>query len=154
MIGIERIGHIVLYVADVARAQAFYGDILGMETVTYRPGQAAFMSFGTLHHDIGLFKDVGNGSHGSVGLAHLALRLPGGDAELRAAYDKLKAAGVEVDHTSDHNTTHSVYFYDPDGNQLEIYVDLYSEREGLDVMRNTTGRRKDFDIEAIPSSQQ
>jgi catechol 2,3-dioxygenase len=151
MIGIERIGHAVLRVSDVETAVAFYRDVLGMEAVRHDPSNAAFMSFGTLHHDIGLFKDKGGGTRGSLGLAHLALRLPGGDPELRDAYAKLKAAGVEVDHATDHGMTHSVYFHDPDGNTLEIYVDVYSEEEGMEVMRNKGGYRQALDLETVPA---
>lgn len=152
MIGIERIGHAVLRVSDVEEAVAFYRDVLGMQAVRHDPGSAAFMSFGTLHHDIGLFKDKGDGSRGSLGLAHLALRLPGGDAELRGAYATLKAAGVPVDHTSDHGMTHSFYFRDPDGNTLEIYVDVYSEEKGMEVMRDKGGYREPLDLEAVPAN--
>ena len=152
MIGIERVGHVVLGVSDVDTSVAFYRDVLGMEPVRYVPGSAAFMSFGTLHHDIGLFKDKGDGTRGSLGLVHLALRLPGGDPELRAAYDKLKAAGVDVDHGTDHGMTHSMYFKDPDGNTLEIYVDVYPEAEGMEVMRNKGGYRETIDLEAVPAS--
>lgn len=148
-IGIERVGHIVLRVADVDTSVAFYRDVLGMETMRHNSGTAAFMSFGTLHHDIGLFKDTGDHTRGSLGLAHVALRLTGGDAELRIAYDTLKASGVVIDHTADHGMTHSVYFLDPDGNTLEIYVDVYSENEGKDVMRNKGGYRERLDIEAV-----
>ena len=148
MIGIERIGHIVLRVADVDTSVAFYRDVLGMETMRESPG-AAFMSFGTLHHDIGLFKDKGDGTRGSLGMAHLALRLPGGDPELRVAYDKLKAAGVELDHATDHGMTHSFYVHDPDGNTLEIYVDVYAEEKGMEVMRTKANYREKLDIEAV-----
>jgi len=152
MIGIERVGHIVLRVADVETSVAFYRDVLGMETMRENPGTAAFMSFGTLHHDIGLFKDNGDRTRGTLGLAHVALRLPGGDAELRVAYDKLKAAGVEVDHTTDHGMTHSFYFADPDGNTLEIYVDVYSEEKGRDVMRDKGGYREKLDMESVAAN--
>ena len=155
MIGIERIGHAVLRVSDVESAVVFYRDVLGMEAVRHDHGKAAFMSFGTLHHDIGLFKDKGEGTRGSLGLGHLALRLPGGDAELRAAYQKLKADGVALGRTSDHWMTHSFYFQDPDGNTLEIYVDVYSEAEGMDVMRDKPDKREyrqALDLEAVPAS--
>ena len=151
MIGIERVGHIVLRVADVDTSVAFYRDVLGMETMR-QSSSAAFMSFGTLHHDIGLFKDNGERTRGTLGLAHVALRLHGADAELRVAYDELKAAGVEVDHTSDHGMTHSFYFPDPDGNTLEIYVDVYSEEKGRDVMRNKGGYREKLDMESVPAN--
>ena len=147
-LGIERVGHVVLRVADVDRSVAFYRDVLGMEVMSYRPGQGAFMSFGTLHHDIGLFASDEQ-TRGKLGLAHLALRIGGGDADLRVAYDKLKAAGVEIRNVTDHGMTHSVYFFDPDGNTLEVYTDVYGEAEGRDVMRSKVNMRQPLDLEEV-----
>ena len=49
--------------------------------------------------------------------------------------------------------THSVYFYDPDGNTLEVYTDVYSEPEGMVVMRTKVEPRRPLDIEAIAASR-
>jgi catechol 2,3-dioxygenase len=46
-----RIGHVHLRVGDVARAEHFYGDILGLD-VTARVRGAAFLSSGGYHHHI------------------------------------------------------------------------------------------------------
>ena len=152
MLGIERVGHVVLRVSDLDASMAFYRDVLGMEVTSWRPGQGAFLSFGTLHHDIGLFQAVEGASKGELGLAHLAMRISGGDAELRTAYDALKAAGVEIKNTTNHGMTHSVYFFDPDGNTLEVYTDVYSEPEGMEVMRTKVVMRQPLDMEAIEAS--
>ena len=36
----------------------------------------------------------------------------------------LEANGVEVVGASDHTVTHSLYILDPDGNEIELYVDV------------------------------
>lgn len=151
MLGIERVGHIVIRVSDMDAGMAFYRDKLGMEVTSYRPGQGVFLSFGSQHHDIALFQDAGDGVHGALGLVHIALRIPGDDHDLRTAYDKLMASGVKVDQVTNHGMTHSVYFRDPDGNTLEIYADVYPAEEGLEVMRNKPNYREPLDIEAIPA---
>ena len=84
-------------------------------------------------------------------MAHLALRIAGDDSDLRAAYDKLKAAGAQITNVTDHGMTHSVYFLDPDGNTLEVYTDVYEPAEGIEVMRTKTNMRQPLDIEAIPT---
>jgi catechol-2,3-dioxygenase len=56
MASINKVGHVVLNVADVATSVAFYTQVLGMEVMRLREGSAAFLSFGTQHHDIALFK--------------------------------------------------------------------------------------------------
>ena len=149
MLGIERVGHIVIRVSDIESGMAFYRDKLGMEVTLYRPGQGVFLSFGSQHHDIALFQDTADSVHGGLGLVHIAMRIPGDDHDLRTVYDKLKASGVTVDHVTDHGMTHSVYFKDPDGNMLEIYTDVYSAEKGLEVMRTKPNSREPLDIEAV-----
>src|SRR5262249_59217673 len=46
-----RIGHVHLRVGDVARAEAFYRDALGLDVTRRRQG-ATFMSSGRYHHHI------------------------------------------------------------------------------------------------------
>jgi len=149
MLGIERVGHIVIRVSDIDSGMAFYRDKLGMEVVLYRPGQGVFLSFGSQHHDIALFQDTADSVHGGLGLVHIALRIPGDDHDLRTVYDKLKASGVSIDHVTNHGMTHSVYCQDPDGNMLEIYADVYPAEEGMEIMRNKPNYREPLDIEAI-----
>jgi catechol 2,3-dioxygenase len=149
MLGIERVGYIVIRVSDLDAGMAFYRDKLGMEVTSYRPGQGVFLSFGSQHHDIALFQDDGTGAHGALVLVHIALRIPGDDHDLRTAYDQLKASGVAVDNVTNHGMTHSVYFRDPDGNKLEVYADVYPADEGMEVMRTKPNYREPLDIEAI-----
>ncbi len=43
--------------------------------------------------------------------------------ELRSAKAWLEGNGVEIERTVDHIVSKSLYFRDPDGNQLEVFVD-------------------------------
>jgi catechol 2,3-dioxygenase len=77
------------------------------------------------HHEIALF-EVGaeaDGLHGrQIGLAHIAFRLRN-EQDLRAAYQEFKEKDVPISFTVDHGVTKSIYFRDPDGHELEVYVD-------------------------------
>ena len=42
-------------------------------------------------------------------------------ADVRATYDRVKAAGVEVQRTVSHGNAWSIYFFDPEGNRIEVY---------------------------------
>ena len=53
---INKVGHVVLNVKDVETSVKFYTEALGMEVMRLRESSAAFLSFGTQHHDIALFK--------------------------------------------------------------------------------------------------
>ena len=130
--GVHELGHLVLYVHDVRRSAAFYRDVLGWPQVVPPPGtepvgMAAF-SGGRTHHEL-LLIEVGadalpqpHGRH--VGLYHFGLKVGESDDELRQALARVRAAGAPVVGTSDHHVTHSVYVADPDGNEVELYVDV------------------------------
>ena len=137
---VDRIGHVVLRIADVDRAVTFYRDMLGMEAVRYDSAAGmAFMSFGKQHHDIGLFRVKGEESRGSLGLGHIAMVVDGDLTDLRELHDRLVANGTHV-HLTDHGMTKSVYFEDPDGNRLELFVDSMSQEEGKRYLAERQGR--------------
>ena len=65
--------------------------------------------------------------------------------ELRQAYQELKAMGVPIESTAEHNVTRSVYFHDPDGNRVELYCDMVEN--GFEAMRTVGPRRDPLDPE-------
>ncbi|MGZ4754399.1 MAG: VOC family protein [Acidimicrobiia bacterium] len=128
---VKELGHVVLYVRDLQRSRHFYGDLLGFPELPTGefPGAAAF-STGRTHHEL-LLIEVGpdatpipNGRR--VGMYHIGLKVGDTDDELRAARDRLVEAGVTIVGASDHTVTHSLYILDPDGNEIELYVDVES----------------------------
>ena len=129
---VKELGHLVLYVRDVERSRRFYRDILGWkEVATGFDGHAAVFSSGRTHHEL-LLIEVGPDAAPipagrRVGLYHFGLKVGETDDELRHAIDEMRAAGVEVVGTADHTVTHSVYIVDPDGNEIEIYIDVQPE---------------------------
>jgi catechol 2,3-dioxygenase len=58
---------------------------------------------------------------------HFGLKIGSTDDELRDAYTELQAAGVNIVGTADHAVTHSLYITDPDGNEIELYIDVQPE---------------------------
>ena len=129
---VRELGHLVLYVRDVRRSAAFYRDVLGWRQILPEPesdpvGVAAFSS-GRTHHEL-LLIEVGDEAAPippgrRVGLYHFGLNVGESDDDLRAALDQVRAAGATVVGASDHTVTHSVYILDPDGNEIELYVDV------------------------------
>src|SRR5215510_3156453 len=126
--GIHRLNHAVLYVADVQRSVAFYTDVLGFRVVNMTPDRfrgAAFLQApdSTNDHDLGLF-EIGSAAapsgagRGTVGLYHLAWEVDTLDT-LEELARRLSAAGALVG-SSDHGTTKSLYGKDPDGLEFEI----------------------------------
>jgi catechol-2,3-dioxygenase len=58
---------------------------------------------------------------------HFGLKVGTTDDELREALRALVDAGANVIGTADHGVTHSLYITDPDGNEIELYIDVQPE---------------------------
>jgi catechol 2,3-dioxygenase len=124
---IKALGHVVLQVTNRERAEQFYGDFLGLELCARYDEDGMKMAFFTLgnHHDFAVMEVSGEGnaaSDNAAGLHHVAFNIGTTMEELREAKQKLDAAGIAV-RPVDHEVTKSLYFQDPDGNGIELYVD-------------------------------
>jgi catechol 2,3-dioxygenase len=121
-----RIGHVHLKVADLERALRFYCGVLGFE-ITQRYGtQAAFISAGGYHHQIGLntWESLGGSPPppGTTGLYHTAILYPT-RLSLADALRRVLKAGIPLDGASDHGVSEALYLRDPDDNGVELYRD-------------------------------
>lgn len=127
---VRELGHVVLYVRDLERSRWFYGEVLGWEEIggdVPLGVPAAAFSSGRTHHEL-LLIEVG--PHAAplpagrrVGMYHIGVKVGDSDDDLRAAIRDLQRHGVELLGASDHTITHSLYLADPDGNEVELYVD-------------------------------
>ncbi len=128
---VKELGHVVLYVRDLAVSRRFYGEVLGWREAGRYGSAAAVYSSGRTHHELLLIQvdhDAAAIPRGPrVGLYHFGLKIGESDDELRAAIEELRAAGVTIVGTTDHGVTHSVYILDPDGNEIELYIDVQPE---------------------------
>ena len=128
---VKELGHVVLYVHDLERSRRFYAEVLGWREIMRLGSQAAIFSSGRTHHEL-LLLEVGQHaepipSGPMVGLYHFGLKIGESDDELRQAMDQLQAADVTIVGTADHTVTHSIYILDPDGNEIELYIDVQPE---------------------------
>ncbi|MFI5041823.1 MAG: VOC family protein [Acidimicrobiales bacterium] len=124
---VHELGHVVLYVRDADRSAAFYRDVLGFRQI-WAGGPAAAFSSGRTHHEL-LLIEVGPDAAPipagrRVGMYHFGLKIGDTDDQLRDAIASLQEHGVTVVGTGDHGFTHSLYLLDPDGNEIELYVDV------------------------------
>ena len=130
---VKELGHVVLYVRDLKKSSAFYRDVLGFHQLGGVEGMpAAAFSSGRTHHEL-LLIEVGSSATPvpggrRLGMYHFGLKIGTTDDELRAALAELKAAGANIVGASDHGVTHSLYIADPDGNEIELYIDVQPER--------------------------
>lgn len=126
---VKELGHIVLYVRQLERSRRFYGDMLGWrELPVDLGGRGALFSSGRTHHEM-LLLEVGPAAAPipagtRVGLYHFGLKVGETDDELREALATLKEHDVKIVGATDHGVTHSLYIEDPDGNEIELYIDV------------------------------
>jgi catechol 2,3-dioxygenase len=128
---VKELGHIVLYVGDLERSRHFYRDVLGWKEVAQMGTVGAAFSSGRTHHEL-LLLEVGPNATPipqgrRVGMYHFGLKIGETDDELRQALQELTGQGVKVVGTADHTVTHSLYIEDPDGNEIELYIDVQPE---------------------------
>jgi catechol 2,3-dioxygenase len=121
------LGHVVFYVKDLGRSLAFYRDLLGFKEIgRIFDGAAAALTSGRTHHEL-LLIEVGEApappSGRRLGLYHIGIKIGESLEELRAAKKELEQASVHISGMSDHTVSQSLYLRDPDGNEVELYVD-------------------------------
>lgn len=121
------LGHVVFYVKELERSLVFYRDVLGFqEAGKALGGQAVALTSGRTHHEI-LLIEVGDApappSGVRRGLYHIGIKVGESLEELRAAKKELELQGISISGMSDHTVTQSLYLQDPDGNEVEVYVD-------------------------------
>ncbi len=121
------LGHVVFYVRDLQTSVKFYTDIVGLDLKGFIfNNRAALLSGGSTHHEL-LLIQIGSADgppQGTrIGLYHVGWKVGDSLASLKARYEKLRAMDYPVDGLSDHTISQSIYLRDPDGNELELYVD-------------------------------
>jgi catechol 2,3-dioxygenase-like lactoylglutathione lyase family enzyme len=126
---LNKIGHVVLMVADLRRSVEFYTGVLGFKVSDIygedmMPGGMVFMRCNADHHGVALVGGAG-GPENQRGLHHMAFEVSTLDEVFRArnhlrergatiVFEGRRRAGVQI----------AVEFLDPDGHNLEIYWGL------------------------------
>jgi catechol 2,3-dioxygenase len=121
------LGHVVFYVKNLEQSLAFYRDLLGFKEIgRVFDGAAAALTSGRTHHEL-LLIQVGDAPGPPAGrrrgLYHIGIKVGDSLDELRTAKQELERAGIPIDGMSDHTVSQSLYLRDPDGNEVELYVD-------------------------------
>jgi catechol 2,3-dioxygenase len=121
------LGHVVWYVKNLEQSLAFYRDLLGFREIgRVFNGKAAALTSGRTHHEL-LLIEVGNAPPPPTGrrrgIYHIGIKIGESLEELRDAKKELEQAGITISGLSDHTVSQSLYLSDPDGNEVELYVD-------------------------------
>ena len=121
------LGHVVYYVRNLEASVRFYHEAVGLE-VSGRifNGRAALLTGGRTHHEL-LLIEVGEASGPlagkRIGLYHVGWKVGNNLEELKQVRDRITELGFMIEGLSDHTVSQSIYLRDPDGNEVELFVD-------------------------------
>lgn len=119
---LQHIDHIAITVRDVAESAQWYRDVLGLQ---HRfPGQwdgiPTMMFAGET--GLALFPVKSDDPHAppgrdTIAVQHIAFRVD--RQSFHSAQEELRERRIHF-HFEDHEISHSIYFHDPDGHELEL----------------------------------
>jgi catechol 2,3-dioxygenase-like lactoylglutathione lyase family enzyme len=112
-----------LYVTDLAKAKAFYADVLGLPLISYLEGKHLFFKAGSsvllLFNPEDSKHKVSPPAHYGGGRQHFAFEVA--DKDYEEARDWIKSKGIEIlEEVTWQSGKKSFYFEDPAGNVLEV----------------------------------
>lgn len=127
-----KLAHVVLRTNKFDRMLEFYRVFLGAR-VAFCNGELGFLRYDDEHHRIAIvgLPNTTDKQPMSCGIWHVAFtfRTLG---ELLEAYSQRKAHGILPSWCVNHGPTTSMYYFDPDGNQIETQIDNHDAPEDSD----------------------
>ncbi len=121
-----KLSHIVLQTNRRREMIDWYCTVLGAE-ILYEAERISFISYDDEHHRVA-FLDPGplvERQPDAEGLNHVAFTFGGLD-DLIDNYQRLQAQGIRPHRCVNHGVTTSMYYHDPDQNQVELLVDNFA----------------------------
>jgi len=107
----------------------WYATVFGAR-VQHRNEFLAFMTFDDEHHRLVIFEDPATvpKPETAAGVDHIGYGVAS-FADFVAIYERLKSEGIVPFAQLNHGFTTSLYYRDPDGNEVEFSVDNFSNKE-------------------------
>ena len=123
MPGIEGLGHVGIYADDLMKQRDFYTRVIGLK-VADEDLEGRGMCFLSSdpereHHEFVLMKGK-EAPEGVKLIQQISFIVPTID-DLREHYHNLQAENVKIDRIVSHGNAFGMYFFDPEGNRIELY---------------------------------
>ena len=121
---IESLGHVGIYAEDLMKQRDFYTRVLGL-TIADEDLEERGMTFLSAdpdreHHEFVLMKGrVSN--DGDKVIQQISFIVPSLD-DLKEYHARLVGEGIQIDRIVSHGIAFGMYFFDPEGNRIELYV--------------------------------
>ena len=126
-IHVRELGHVVIKARDLGRSESFYSGLLGIP-ISSRISEPVRMTFFTLRHDhdlaiIEVEPDSPEADPQATGLDHIAFDVGDSVEQLEGVRHELARAGIVIRAARNHGPGNSLFVADPDGHEIELYVD-------------------------------
>lgn len=152
----QRFVHVVYRTRRFEQMLEWYSFVFDAK-VQYQNPALAFLTYDDEHHRFALAnldvlqpEDTETERRGLVGVDHVAYTYASLE-DLFENYEQLKAGGIEPYWCVHHGMTISMYYADPDGNQMEFQVDVFgSGEEAGDYMRGPITAANPVGVEYDP----
>lgn len=140
-----KFAHLVLRTSQFDEMLRWYKTVLEAEVMLGNP-MITFLTYDDEHHRVAIVNIPGlkERQPETVGLEHFAYTYETLD-DLFATYERLKDADIEPYWSINHGPTLSFYYRDPDGNQVELQIDIYEDAKST----NDWFAQSDFDTNFI-----
>ena len=124
-----KLAHFVLRTPNFQAMGEWYRSVLGARAV-FENDFLSFMTYDEEHHRVALINapDALPKDDGRTGVDHIAFTFADLGC-LLSTFVRLKSLGIEPYWCINHGPTTSLYYRDPDGNQIELQVDNFTTLE-------------------------
>lgn len=124
-----KLAHIVLRTGQFATMLDWYKTVLNAKPA-FEADSLAFMSYDDEHHRVAILglPNLAPQLEGVAGVHHIAFTYDS-LTTLLENYERLAKLGIEPVYPINHGPTTSLYYADPDGNQLEFQVENFDTVE-------------------------
>jgi catechol-2,3-dioxygenase len=122
---LERLGHVGIHVNDLNTMKDFYTRVVGLHITEDQINERGMLFLTSNpdweHHELFLIKgrDVPSGS---ILVHQISFRVPSLE-DVQDYVARFKAEDVKIDQVVTHGFSVSCYFFDPEGNRVEVYWD-------------------------------
>ncbi|MEM7271979.1 MAG: VOC family protein [Actinomycetota bacterium] len=128
-----KLAHIVLRSPRYEEVIDWYRTVLEAEVMVGTPA-VTFLTYDEEHHRIAVINapGVADADPMAGGVDHVAFTYETVD-DLFITYERLKGLGIEPHWTINHGPTLSFYYADPDGNRVELQIDVFDTNEAVNA---------------------
>lgn len=129
---IAELGHVGLMVNDLDRMRTFYTDVLGL-TVTDEDAEAGLVFMSARpeveHHEFLLARGRDT-AEGTKHIQQISFRVD--SLESLVEFHRIlsdPSHGAEIQQEVTHGNAYGIYFWDPEGNRIEVYLRLDDKQD-------------------------